>query len=189
MPAPALLSACACCLADDAIKTRALLIPRRPGPAPACTDAGLLTIALVRHLPGRRSENGFLAGIRRDRAQLFPHLPDQPEASRRIRWPWGASGQLRAAWAAVVPPDPVQQAGTSAIPVRHPSRVRGPDQRTGPGNDLPARSGSDGAHAEWFYPCGTHPAADPARGNDLTVYVNSHNAPQVGYRRLSLYTM
>ena len=51
------------CLVDDAIKAGALLIPRRPGPAPACTDAELLTIALVRHLLGRRSENGFLAEI------------------------------------------------------------------------------------------------------------------------------
>ena len=39
------------CLVDDAIKAGTLLFPRRPGPAPACTDAELLTIALVRHLP------------------------------------------------------------------------------------------------------------------------------------------
>ncbi len=55
-----------CCLVDDAIKASVLSIPRRPGPAPACTGAGLLTIALVRHLLGRRSENGFLAEVRRD---------------------------------------------------------------------------------------------------------------------------
>jgi len=54
------------CLVDDAIKVGVPSIPRRPGPAPACTDAELLTIALVRHLLGRRSENGFLAEIRRD---------------------------------------------------------------------------------------------------------------------------
>ena len=47
------------CLVDDAIKGGILVIPRRPGPAPACTDAELLTIALVRHLLGRRSENGL----------------------------------------------------------------------------------------------------------------------------------
>jgi hypothetical protein len=40
---------------------------------------------------------------------------------------------------------------TSALPVKHPSRVRGPDQWTGPGNDLAARFGRDAAHAEWFY--------------------------------------
>lgn len=51
-------------LVDDAIKAGALRIPRRPGPAPAGTDAELLTIALVGHLLGRRSENGFLAEIR-----------------------------------------------------------------------------------------------------------------------------
>ncbi len=74
------------CLVDDAIKGGTLLIPRRPGPAPACTDAELLTIALVRHLPGRRSENGFLAEVRRDWPHLFPHLPGQPEVNRRTRW-------------------------------------------------------------------------------------------------------
>jgi hypothetical protein len=51
-----------------------------------------------------------------------------------------------------VPADPVQQIDTSAIPVKHPSRVRGADQWTGPGNDLAARFGRDGAHAGWF--CG-----------------------------------
>jgi hypothetical protein len=60
------------CLVDDAVKAGALLIPQRPGPAPACTDAELLTIALVRHLLGRRSESGFLAQIRRDWLHLFP---------------------------------------------------------------------------------------------------------------------
>ena len=139
------------CLVDDAIKASVLSIPRRPGPAPACTDAELLTIALVRHLLGRRSENGFLAEVRRDWPHLFPHLPGQPEVNRRTRWLWGAFEQLRAACAAAVPPDPVQQIDTSALPVKHPSRVRGPDQWTGPGNDLAARFGRDGAHAEWFY--------------------------------------
>jgi Transposase DDE domain len=139
------------CLVDDAIKMGALRIPRRPGPAPACADAELLTIALVRHLLGRRSENGFLAEIRRDWLSLFPHLPDQPEVNRRTRWLWGAFEQLRAAWSVTVPADPVQQIDTSALPVKHCSRVRGPDGWTGPGNDLAARFGRDGAHAEWFY--------------------------------------
>ena len=35
--------------------------------------------------------------------------------------------------------------------MKHPSRVRGPDQWTGPGNDPAARSGRDAARAEWFY--------------------------------------
>jgi len=139
------------CLVDDAIKAGVLLIPCRPGPAPACTDAELFSIALVRHLLGRRSESGFLDEIRRDWPGLFPHLPDQPEVNRRTRWLWGAFEQLRAAWAATVPADLVQQIDTSALPVKHPSRVRGPDQWTGPGNDLAARFGRDGAHAEWFY--------------------------------------
>ena len=49
------------------------------------------------------------------------------------------------------PEDDCQQVDTTALPVRHPSRVRGPDGWTGPGNDLAARFGRDAAHAEWFY--------------------------------------
>src|SRR6266536_5434319 len=73
-------------LIDDLISARAIAIPPRPGPAPACSDAELLAIAQVRHLLGRRSEAGFLAEVARDWAHLFPHLPHQSEASRRIRW-------------------------------------------------------------------------------------------------------
>jgi DDE family transposase len=126
-------------------------VPPRPGPAPACSDAELLAIAEVRHLLGRRSEAGFLAEVARDWGHLFPHLPHQSEANRRTRWLWGAFEQLRATLAARLPEDDCQQVDTSALPVRHPSRVRGPDGWTGPGNDLAARFGRDAAHAEWFY--------------------------------------
>jgi hypothetical protein len=37
-------------LVDDALKCGAVPVPRRPGPAPACADAEVLTVALVRHL-------------------------------------------------------------------------------------------------------------------------------------------
>jgi hypothetical protein len=151
MLATELLFVYAYCLVDDEVRTGVLSIPRRPGPAPACTDAELLTIAVVRHLLGRRSENGFLAEISRDWLYLFPRLPDQSEVNRRTRWLWGAFEQFRAAWAAAVPADPVQQIDTSALPVKHPSRVRGPDGWAGPGNGFAARFGRDGAHAEWFY--------------------------------------
>ena len=49
-------------LIHDLITAGAIAIPARPGPEPACSDAELLAIALVRHLLGRRSEAGFLAG-------------------------------------------------------------------------------------------------------------------------------
>jgi len=125
----------------------------RPGRArrPRAPDAELLAIALVRHLLGRRSEAGFLAEVARDWAHLFPCLPCQSEANRRIRWLWGAFEQLRAMLAARRPADDCQQVDTTALPVKHISRVRGPDGWTGPGNDLPARFGRDAAHAEWFY--------------------------------------
>ena len=138
-------------LVDDAIGAGAIAIAPRPGPVPACSDAELLAIALVRHLLGRRSEAGFLAEVARDWAHPFPKLPHQSEANRRIRWLWGAFEQLRAMLAAQLPEDDCQQIDTSALPVKHTSRVRGPDGWTGPGNDLAARFGRDAAHAEWFY--------------------------------------
>ncbi len=138
-------------LIHDLILAGAIRIPSRPGPAPACSDAELLAIAGVRHLLGRRSEAAFLAEVARDWGHLFPVLPCQSEASRRTRWLWGAFEQLRAALAARLPEDDCQQVDTSALPVKHPSRVRGADQWTGPGNDLAARFGRDAAHAEWFY--------------------------------------
>ena len=138
-------------LIHDLMLSGAVMIPRRPGPAPACTDAELLAIAEVRHLLGRRSEAGFLAEVARDWGHLFPVLPCQSEANRRTRWLRGAFEQLRTAIAARLPEDDCQQVDTSALPVKHPSRVRGPDQWTGPGNDLAARFGRDAAHAEWFY--------------------------------------
>jgi hypothetical protein len=53
-------------LIDDLITAGVIAIPPRPGPVPACSDAELLTLALVRHLLGRRSEAGFLAEVARD---------------------------------------------------------------------------------------------------------------------------
>jgi IS5 family transposase len=138
-------------LIHDLITAGTIAIPARPGPEPACSDAELLAIAVVRHLLGRRSEAGFLAEVARDWAHLFPRLPHQSEANRRIRWLWGAFEQFREALAATWPVDDCQQIDTSAIPVKHTSRVRGPDGWTGPGNDLSARFGRDAAHAEWFY--------------------------------------
>ena len=138
-------------LIHDLVLAGAIVIPPRPGPAPACTDAELLAIAEVRHLLGRRSEAGFLAEVARDWGHLFPVLPCQSEANRRTRWLWGTFEQLRAILAARLPEDDCQQVDTSALPVKHPSRVRGADQWTGPGNDLAARFGRDAAHAEWFY--------------------------------------
>ena len=137
-------------LVDDALAARAIDIPARPGPAPACSDAELLTIALVRHLLGRRSEAGFLAEVARDWAPLFPRLPHQSEVNRRTRWLWAAFEQLRAALVAGLDVDDCAQVDTSALPVKHPSRVRGPDGWLGP-HGLVAGFGRDAAHAEWFY--------------------------------------
>jgi hypothetical protein len=137
-------------LIDDLMTARIIAIPRRPGPVPACSDAELLAIAQVRHLLGRRSEAAFLAEVARDWSHLFPCLPHQSEANRRIRWLRGAFEQLRVHLAVQLPADDCQQIDTTALPVKHTSRVRGPDSWTGPGG-LHARFGRDAAHAEWFY--------------------------------------
>jgi hypothetical protein len=137
-------------LIDDLVTAGIIAIPPRPGPAPACSDAELLAIAQVRHLLGRRSEAAFLAEVARDWPHLFPCLPHQSEANRRIRWLWGAFEQLRGYLATQLPADDCQQIDTTALPVKHTSRVRGPDSWTGP-NGLHARFGRDAAHAEWFY--------------------------------------
>jgi hypothetical protein len=138
-------------LIHDLMLAGNIRVPARPGPVPACSDGELLAITVVRHLLGRRSESGFLAEVRRDWGHLFPALPQQSETNRRTRWLWGAFEQFRATLAAPLPEDDCQQVDTSALPVKHASRVRGPDQWTGPGNDLAARFGRDAAHAEWFY--------------------------------------
>ena len=137
-------------LIDDLITAGVIAIPPRPGPVPACSDAELLAIAQVRHLLGRRSEAAFLAEVARDWPHLFPCLPHQSQASRRTRWLWGAFEQLRGYLARQLPADDCQQIDTTALPVKHTSRVRGPDSWTGP-NGLHARFGRDAAHAEWFY--------------------------------------
>src|SRR5260221_12014680 len=82
-------------LIDDAIKAGAVAIPARPGPAPGCTDAELLAIAMGRHLLGRRSGAGVLAEGAPDRSPPFPGLPRQNEVNRRPRRLGGALGQVR----------------------------------------------------------------------------------------------
>jgi Transposase DDE domain len=137
-------------LIHDLIIAGLVAIPPRPGPAPGCSDAELLTIVMVRHLLRRRSEAGFLAEVAGDWPHLFPCLPHQSEANRRTRWLRGAFEQIRVTLAARLPEDDCQQIDTSALPVKHASRVRGPDGWTGP-DGLHARFGRDAAHAEWFY--------------------------------------
>lgn len=137
-------------LIHDLIIAGLVAIPPRPGPAPGCSDAELLTIVMMRHLLGRRSEAGFLAEVAGDWSHLFPRLPHQSEANRRARWLRGAFEQIRITLAARLPEDDCQQIDTSALPVKHTSRVRGPDGWTGP-DGLHARFGRDAAHAEWFY--------------------------------------
>jgi hypothetical protein len=137
-------------LVDDALRAGTVPVPARPGRPPACSDGEVLTIALVRHLLARPSERDFLAEVRRDWAGYFPHPPPQSEFNRRVRWLWGAFAAVRQHLVATVPADGWQQLDTTALPVKHPSRVRRPDGWCGPGG-LRASFGWDAAHHEWFY--------------------------------------
>ena len=118
-------------LIHDLMPCGAIVVPDRPGPPPACTDAELLAIAIVQHLLGRRSEAGSSPRWPATGVTLFPRLPHQSEANRRTRWLWGAFEQIRITLAARLPEDDCQQADTSALPVKDPFRVRSPDQWTG----------------------------------------------------------
>jgi hypothetical protein len=137
-------------LVDDALKAGTVAIPPRPGPAPACSDAEVLTVAIVRHVLGRPSERGFPAEVRREWPGLFPHLPHQSACNRRVRWLWGAFELLRQHLLAAVPEDGWQQVDTTALPVKHPSRVRRAYAWDGP-DGLHAAFGRDAAHGAWFY--------------------------------------
>ncbi|GBD12011.1 hypothetical protein HRbin24_00011 [bacterium HR24] len=108
----------------------------------------MLAIALVRHLLGCHSEKAFLEEVRREWRHRFPHLPSQSELARRLRWLHVAFEELPACLMANLPEDPWQQVDTTALPVKHPSRVRGADQWQGPGG-LVAGFGWDAAHSEW----------------------------------------
>ncbi len=79
-------------LIHDLILAGTIRIPRRPGPLPACTDAELPVITEVRHLPGRRSESGFLAEVARDWGAPVPGpavpergQPEDPLAAGSVR--------------------------------------------------------------------------------------------------------
>jgi Transposase DDE domain len=135
-------------IVDDAIKTGAIAIPGRPG-------AGLLRRgdpddhagAAVAGPPQRgrvpgRGDPGLVAPV------PAPAAPKRVQPAGPLAV--GAFEQFQAALAAHLAEDDCQQIGTSALPVKHTSRVRGPDGWTGP-NGLHARFGRDAAHAEWFY--------------------------------------
>ena len=135
---------------DDAVRNGTVAVPPRPGPAPACSDAEVLAVAVVRHLTGCRSERRWLAEVRGSWRHYFPTLPHQSEFNRRVRWLWGAFELLRQTLIVQVPEDPWQQVDTSALPVKHASRHRGPESWDGP-YGLHAGYGWDASHHEWFF--------------------------------------
>lgn len=139
-----------CCEVDDWVRTHRL--PARPGPVPACSDSEVLTFALAREVLGYSSERRFRRVLCSDWRHLFPHIPAQSELNRRTRWLWGALELLRQHYLACLPPATADWYAfdTTPLPVKHPSRVRGPDQWCLPGG-MVARFGRCAAKALWFY--------------------------------------
>lgn len=138
------------CSVDDWVQAHAL--PQRPGPAPACSDSEILTFALARELLGYDSERRFRRVLQADWHHLFPHIPAQSEFNRRSRWLWGPLEWLRQHWLTCLPAatEDWYAFDTTPLPVRHPSRVRGPDQWSLP-YDPQAGFGRCAAKALWFY--------------------------------------
>lgn len=138
------------CWVDDWVKAGG--VPRRPGPVPTCSDSEILTFALARDVLGYDSERRFRRVLQADWRHLFPHIPAQSELNRRTRWLWGAFEHLRQHFLACLPlaTEDWYAFDTSPLPVRHPSRVRGPDQWRLP-DGLQAGFGRCAAKAMWFY--------------------------------------
>lgn len=131
------------------------VLPGRPGPSPACSDAELVTLALAGVFLERRSERAWRAEVVANWAHLFPRVPAQSEWNRRVRWLWGAFEHLRAFWLRPLPvvPGGWHAIDTAPLPIKHPSRVRGvaPGAWAGPGNDLAPGFGFCAALSRWFY--------------------------------------
>lgn len=138
------------CEVDDWVQANPL--PIRPGPSPSCRDSEVLTLGLARELLGYETERRFLRVVREDWGHLFPCLPAQSEFNRRLRWLWGALELLRQHWVAQLPAatEDWYAFDTTPVPVKSPSRVRGPDQWYVPGTGV-ARFGRCAAKAVWFY--------------------------------------
>jgi hypothetical protein len=138
------------CTIDDWVQAHGL--PWRPGPTPACSDSEILTFALARELLGYDSERRFRRVLLCEWRHLFPHIPAQSELNRRTRWLQGALEILRQQWIADVPASTGDWLAidTTPLPVKHPSRVRGPDHWDGP-DGLHAGFGRCAAKALWFY--------------------------------------
>jgi hypothetical protein len=130
-------------------------VPPRPGPAPACSDPELVTLALAGEFLERRSARAWRAEVLTDWRRLFPRVPAQSEWNRRVRWLWGAFEALRRFW---LHPLPIAAGGwlaidTAPLPIKHASRVRGstPCTWVGPADDLAPGFGFCAALDRWFY--------------------------------------
>jgi hypothetical protein len=89
---------------------------QRPGPAPACSDAELLTIALVSECCGWDQETELLAWWQQHR-DLFPHLPSRTRFNRRRRNLQDALALLRRAILAVLDVAADQQCIIDSLPL------------------------------------------------------------------------
>lgn len=81
------------CVVDE-LWTQIAPYDRRPGPAPACSDAELVTMALIGEAKGWDQETELLSEWAAHR-DLFPHQPSRTRFNRRRRALQGAINELR----------------------------------------------------------------------------------------------
>jgi hypothetical protein len=72
---------------DDGLKASPRLNRRRPkiGIIPKITDAELITVSVMRALPGYAEESRWIRYARKALIHLFPRLPKQPGYNKRLR--------------------------------------------------------------------------------------------------------
>jgi hypothetical protein len=89
---------------------------RRPGPAPACSDPELVTMALVGECKGWHEETVLLSEWAAHR-DLFPHQPERSRFNRRRRLLQGPINQLRRLLLALLDVAADRQCVVASLPV------------------------------------------------------------------------
>src|SRR5213596_4195038 len=71
-------------------------VPARGGRPPLVSDAELVALAVCQAAIGISSDRQFLGLVGRLLPGWFPHLPDQSQYNRRLRWltPWITTTQV-----------------------------------------------------------------------------------------------
>lgn len=85
-------------IVDDTLKLPHIAtVLRRPGPAPACPDSEIITVALYQELIGDPREDHFYRLHKIELRSYFPYLPERSRYNRRKRALWAVVLAVRMA--------------------------------------------------------------------------------------------